>query len=207
MTSDRNPGNASATDASAGNGRLFAAAQDLARRRGWIGGLRRADQESSYSLRASYVLKDSAGQLIGRLPLPSVQRVAERRRRRLVAALQGMVAELGPAAEISAQRAWLRRQSPDIRAVAWAYCSGGRLPEGEPFRGRKRWIALLLLLAGILPGLLYLGFGIYRARLHRISVREVVTRWQRGGSRIPYQDMLAEVRDDQPPSTRASGIS
>jgi len=169
---------------------LYPAALDLARQKGLINSGRMADIQQCYRTSSSFVLKDSAGELIARIPASDVRRVAEQRRQTLHKILARMKADLGSSPGIDEQRRFLRRQSKTTRALVWAMCTGRHLPEGEPFSARKLLITLLLLLLGVLPGLIYGAIQLYKDQLYAKNTAWLVARWRRAGSQIPFDDLF-----------------
>ncbi|QEY31570.1 hypothetical protein EVJ50_04175 [Synechococcus sp. RSCCF101] len=174
--------------------RLFPAALDLARQKGLINSDRMPDAEHSYSTKSSFVLRDDDSEMIARVPLRAVRRLADQRQTLLVSILTEMEDNLGPSPSKDAQRSYLRKQSKEKRAVVWAISSGRRLPQGEPFTRRKLLITLLLLLLGVIPGLVYGVFQLYRANMYAQNFTGLVARWRRAGSPLPFEDLFALTR-------------
>ena len=136
---------------------LFAAAQDLARRRGDLRHGRLAAAKQSHRSGGAYVLSDAGGRIISRLPLQHV-RLELRKRYGVLRYLMQRLTNRGfrPVNLIEARRD-LCTQHGEVRALAWAVAAGRRLPEGRPLRRLDLLISLLLVLLGLIPGVALLS--------------------------------------------------
>ena len=155
---------------------LFAAAQDFARSRGLLHERRASPEQSRFS-RVSYVLNDSNGAVIARIPIAEVRALA-RARHALLMRLPGIkdVAEISRKRHTDRLRSF--RQQPDhVRALAWALSEGRRVPTGA-FSRRDLLLGLLLLLLGVIPGVIYLFWAWARHRQYLRDLESLMVRWR-----------------------------
>ena len=174
-------------------GDLFAAAQDLARRRGDLHHGRLASAEKSRRSSGTYVLRDAHGEIISRLSLQHV-RLELQRRYGVLRYLRRRLSNRGfrPVNLVEALRD-LRIQHGEVRALAWALASGRRLPEGRPLRRRDLVFTLLLALLGLIPGLLYLAVVLRRHNTFRHNLDQLHRRWLAAVRPEPNDTCLALI--------------
>lgn len=154
---------------------LFAAAQDVARQLGQLND-HLASQEHCRITSQSFVLNDSQGTFITRVPMAKVRQMAQSRHK-LLMRIQGSreVAQISRVRQID-RRTTFRKQPDHIRALAWALSDGRRIPQGA-FRPRDWWIGVGLLLVGVIPGVIYLMWARLRHRQYLADVQALVVRW------------------------------
>ena len=183
---------------------LFAAAQDLARRRGDLRHGRLAAAEPSRRSAGAYVLRDAAGQIISRLPLQHV-RLELQRRYGVLRYLRRRLSNRGfrPVNVVEARRD-LRTQHGEVRALAWALAAGRRLPEGRPLRRRDLLITLLLALLGLIPGLVYLVLVLRRNATFRHNLDQLHRRWLAAVRPEPDDACLQRIYQFQGPHLQGS---
>ncbi len=155
---------------------LFAAAQDVARRLGLLES-KSACQESCRCTKASYVLNDSNGVFIARLPMAKVRRTAQERHRQLLH-LKGIreVAQISQVRQID-RHTTFRSQPDEIRALAWALSDGRRIPSGA-FSKRDWVVGLVLLIPGIIPGMIYFAWASWRHQQYARDMKALMMRWR-----------------------------
>lgn len=171
---------------------LFAAAQDLARRRGVLG-RRMASLMHSRTSRAGYVLKDGRGSIIARLSMQEVRAIAQRRQRLLNSSpARSELAQIGSIRRID-QKMALRSQPDRVRAMAWAISTGRRVPSGA-FRRRDLLIGGPLLLLGLVPGIVYLVRARWRHLRYQVDRDALVQRWRALHKPDPSEEWFASFK-------------
>ncbi|MEB3263430.1 MAG: hypothetical protein VKJ66_03565 [Synechococcus sp.] len=188
-------------------GVLFAAAQDVARRRGKMDSRRPASVKHSRHTGVSYTLADSDGDVIARLPLWSVQRAARQRALLLSRLAEGR--KVWSTLSLGEQRVQFRTRPFEIRALAWALSNGRRVPQGR-FDRDKLLTSLLLLLLAVAAGLItgnlavflvlllpWLAFTVLVVKEHRAyrhNLTGLVARWKAAGKPDPGDSLFAELQ-------------
>lgn len=170
---------------------LFAAAQDYAARHGKIpGGVKASPQRSTLSA-MSYTLRTESGQLIARLPIERVRDELKQQRRKVFELLR-RASEGEPQTLPFTQPYLLRRQTQDVRALAWAISHGRPTPPLPPGR-RDQLIAAGLLLCCVLPGLIYIMTMMWRRQRYRQELTLLINRWRILGSPDPADSFFTLV--------------
>ncbi|MEA5475244.1 hypothetical protein VB716_13550 [Synechococcus sp. CCY9201] len=183
---------------------LFAAAQDVARRRGKVDPGRQASLERSRHTQIGYALSDADGELIARLPMWAVQRAVSQRARLLSKLAEGRTRWSGMA--LGDQKVQFLTKPFEIRALAWALSTGRRVPPGQFDRTTALYAVVLLLLAvlaGLIsPPLLLLGLPSFAAYLvvslrrhadYRKNIQALVIRWKAAGKQDPSDSLFSEL--------------
>jgi hypothetical protein len=88
-----------------------------------------------------------------------------------------------------------RNLSEEIRALGWAISNGRRFPTKDYHR-RDIWIGLLLLIPGIIPGVLYLGWIAQKQRRYKKRLKELVARWITNKRPNPAPNLFAHFHLD-----------
>jgi hypothetical protein len=166
---------------------LFAAAQDVARQQGLLGG-RLASLEHSEPRGKSYLLQDANSASIARLPLEEVRTMAATRHKLLMeSAGVKQVAEIHPVRRID-RRVAFRILPDDQRALAWALSEGRRVPMGRAFNRRDLLIGIALLPLCLVPGVVYLVAARRRHRRFRQDTEALMQRWRLAGRPDPSSE-------------------
>ena len=156
---------------------LFAAAQDVAREEGKLADGVYGSLEQSHISSTSFTLKSASGQMITRMSLAKARKVIGIRRQIARDMTRKAWLEITPYANDQSNKRNLRNLPEEIRAITWAISSGRRFP-AKGYHRRDIWIGLLLLIPGIIPGVLYLGWIAQKRRRYEKSLKELVTRWR-----------------------------
>lgn len=169
---------------------LFAAAQDVAREEGKLADGMYGSLEQSRISSTSFALMSSSGQMIARVSLAKAREVIGLRRQIARDMTRKAKLEITPYANDVANKRNYRNLPDEIRALAWAISSGRRFP-AKGYHRRDIWIGLLLLIPGIIPGVLYLGWVAQKRRLYEKSLKELITRWRTNGRQDPAENLFA----------------
>ena len=174
---------------------LFAAAQDVAREEGKLADGVYGSLEQSHISSTSFTLKSASGQMIARVSLAKAREVIGIRRQiaRDITRKAGL--EITPYANDQSNKRNLRNLPEEIRAITWAISSGRRFP-AKGYQRRDIWIGLLLLIPGIIPGVLYLGWIAQKRRRYEKRLKELVTRWRTNGRHEPAANLFAHFHLD-----------
>jgi len=174
---------------------LFAAAQDVAREEGKLADGVYGSLEQSHISSTSFTLKSASGQMIARVSLAKAREVIGIRRQiaRDITRKAGL--EITPYANDQSNKRNLRNLPEEIRAITWAISSGRRFP-AKGYQRRDIWIGLLLLIPGIIPGVLYLGWIAQKRRRYEQRLKELVTRWRTNGRQEPAANLFAHFHLD-----------
>ncbi|MFM7674259.1 MAG: hypothetical protein ACKO5F_01445 [Synechococcus sp.] len=188
-------------------GVLFAAAQDVARRRGKMDSRRPASVKKSRHSGVSYTLADSDGDVIARLPMWSVQLAA--RQRALLLSRLSKGRKVWSTLSLGEQRVEFRTRPFEIRALAWALSSGRRVPQGRLDRDKLLTSLLLLLLAVgawlmfqdlavflvlLLPSLAFVALTVNQQRSYLHNLKGLMARWKAAGKPDPGDSLFAELQ-------------
>ena len=169
---------------------LFAAAQDVARADGKLADGMHGSLEQSRISATSFTLTSASGQLIARVPLAKAREVIGMRRQIARDMTRKAKLEITPYANDLANKSNFRNLPEAIRALGWAISNGRRFPT-KGYHRHDIWIGLLLLIAGIIPGVLYLGWVAQKHRRYEKSLKELVTRWRTNGRQNPAPNLFA----------------
>jgi hypothetical protein len=174
---------------------LFAAAQDVAREEGKLADGMYGSLEHSRISSTSFTLMSASGQLIARVSLAKAREVIGIRRQIARDMTRKAGLEITPYANDQSNKRNLRNLPEEIRAITWAISSGRRFP-AKGYQERDIWIGLLLLIPGIIPGVLYLGWIARKRRRYEKSLKELVTRWHTYGRQEPAENLFAHFHLD-----------
>jgi len=174
---------------------LFAAAQDVAREEGKLADGMYGSLEHSRISSTSFTLMSASGQLIARVSLAKAREVIGMRRQIARDMTRKAKLEITPYANDQSNKRNFRNLPEEIRALAWAISSGRRFP-AKGYHRRDIWIGLLLLIPGIIPGVLYLGWIARKRRRYEKSLKELVTRWRTNGRKDPAANLFAHFHLD-----------
>ena len=174
---------------------LFAAAQDVAREEGKLADGMYGSLEQSRISSSSFTLMSSSGQMITRMSLAKAKKVIGIRRQIARDMTRKAWLEITPYANDQSNKRNLRNLPEEIRAITWAISSGRRFPP-KGYHRRDIWIGLLLLIPGIIPGVLYLGWIAQKRRRYEKSLKELVTRWRTNGLQNPAPNLFAHFHLD-----------
>jgi hypothetical protein len=174
---------------------LFAAAQDVAREEGKLADGMHGSLEQSHISSTSFTLKSASGQMIARVSLAKAREVIGIRRQIARDMTRKAGLEITPYANDQSNKRNLRNLPEEIRALAWSISSGRRFP-AKGYQRRDIWIGLLLLIPGIVPGVLYLGWIAQKRRRYEKSLKELVTRWHTNGRQEPAANLIAHFHLD-----------
>ena len=174
---------------------LFAAAQDVARADGKLADGMHGSLEQSRISATSYTLMSASGQLIARVSLAKARKVIGMRRQIARHMTRKAKLEITPFANDQSNKRNYRNLPEEIRALAWAISSGRRFP-AKGYHRRDIWIGLLLLIPGIIPGVLYLGWIAKKRRRYEKSLKELVARWRTYGRQNPAPNLFAHFHLD-----------
>ena len=174
---------------------LFAAAQDVAREEGKLADGVYGSLEQSRISSTSFTLKSASGQLIARVSLAKAREVIGIRRQIARDMTRKAGLEITPYVNDLSNKRNFRNLSEEIRALGWAISNGRRFPV-KGYHRRDIWIGLLLLIPGIIPGVLYLGWIALKHRRYKKSLKELVIRWQTNGRKEPAANLFAHFHLD-----------
>jgi len=163
---------------------LFGAAQDLARQQGKLSKRIQACPLHSGLERGLFKLRSTRNTLIVALPIQQVREMLYERRKLACQVIESAGIEINAANPPNLERQKVRVQPLDVRALAWAIGRGKRVP----YCPKRRWAALeavVLLLCGVVPGLIYLSWQANRRRRYRRELAELVKRWRAAGQPEP----------------------
>lgn len=163
---------------------LFGAAQDLARQQGKLSKRIQPCPLHSGLERGLFKLRSTRNTLIVALPIQQVRDMLYERRKLASQVIESAGIEINAANPPNLERRKVRVQTQDVRALAWAIGRGKRVP----YCPKRRWAALeavVLLLCGVVPGLLYLSWQANRRRRYRRELAELVKRWRAAGQPEP----------------------
>jgi hypothetical protein len=174
---------------------LFAAAQDVAREEGKLADGMYGSLEQSRISSSSFTLMSSSGQMIARVSLAKAREVIRMRRQiaRDMTCKAGL--DITPYANDLSNKRNFRNLPEEIQALAWAISNGRRFPT-KGYHRRDIWIGLLLLIPGIVPGVLYLGWIAQKRRRYQKRLKELVTRWHTYGRQNPAPNLFAHFHLD-----------
>ena len=174
---------------------LFAAAQDVAREEGKLADGMYGSLEQSRISSSSFTLMSASGKMIARVSLAKVREVIRMRRQIARDITRKAKLEITPYANDQSNKRNFRNLPEEIRALAWAISSGRRFP-AKGYHRRDIWIGLLLLIPGIIPGVLYLGWIAQKQRRYKKRLKELVARWQTNGRPNPAENLFAHFHLD-----------
>jgi len=174
---------------------LFAAAQDVAREEGKLADGIYGSLEQSRISSTSFTLRSASGQLIARVSLAKAREVIGIRRQIARDMTRKAGLEITPYVNDQSNKRNFRNLSEEIRALGWAISNGRRFPT-KGYHRRDIWIGLLLLIPGIIPGVLYLGWIAQKQRRYKKRLKELVTRWQTNGRQEPATNLFAHFHLD-----------
>ena len=172
------------TDRDEGLRLLFGAAQDLARQQRKLADGVRASLEASSIERGLFKLRNPRNQVIAAIPVQEVRDMLAYRRELARDVMRRAGVEINDTNPTSLERRKVRIQTVEVRALAWAISDGRRIP----YRRRRHsepLVALLLLLCGVVPGMVYLIWLQGRRRQYRQELDKLVKRWKRAGMPEP----------------------
>jgi hypothetical protein len=174
---------------------LFAAAQDVARADGKLAEGMYGSLEQSRISATSFTLVSASGQIIARVSLAKAREVIGMRRQIARDMTRKAGLEITPYANDLANKSNFRNLPEEIRALAWAISTGRRFP-AKGYQRRDIWIGLLLLIPGVIPGVLYLGWIAQKRRRYEKRLKELVTRWRTYGRQNPAPNLFAHFHLD-----------
>ena len=174
---------------------LFAAAQDVAREEGKLADGMYGSLEQSRISSSSFTLMSSSGQMIARVSLAKAREVIRMRRQIARDMTRKAGLDITPYANDLSNKRNFRNLPEEIRALAWAISNGRRFPT-KGYHRRDIWIGLLLLIPGIVPGVLYLGWIAQKRRRYQKRLKELVTRWHTYGRQNPAPNLFAHFHLD-----------
>jgi hypothetical protein len=163
---------------------LFGAAQDVARRMGYLNEGVQASEQNSCLERGRFKLRDKQDHLIIAIPVQQARDMLSYRRELAKEVLKRAGVAMKDGNPASLERGKIRLLSPELRALTWAISSGKRVP----YRKRRKLEPLLvvvLLLAGVVPGIVYLLWRWWRQTVFRRELEALVKRWQAAGKPEP----------------------
>ncbi|MFM2159358.1 MAG: hypothetical protein RLZZ124_1832 [Cyanobacteriota bacterium] len=163
---------------------LFGAAQDVARRMGYLNEGVQASEQNSCLERGRFKLRDKQDHLIIAIPVQQARDMLAFRRELAKEVLKRAGVAMKDGNPASLERGKIRLLSPELRALTWAISSGKRVP----YRKRRKLEPLLvvvLLLAGVVPGIVYLLWRWWRQTVFRRELEALVKRWQAAGKPEP----------------------
>ena len=159
---------------------LFGAAQDVARRERKLADGMQASLQHSQLERGLFKLRSRHNQLIAAIPVQQVRDMLAERRQLAREVMEAVGVQVNDANPAHLERKKVRVQTVEVRALAWAISKGRRVPACR----RQRWaplLAVVLLLCGVLPGLVYLAWLWQRRRRYRTELKALVKRWRQAG--------------------------
>jgi hypothetical protein len=174
---------------------LFAAAQDVARAEGKLADGMYGSLEQSRITSTSFTLMSADGQMIDRVSLAKAREVIGVRRRIARDMTRQAKLEITPYANDLSNKRNFRNLSEEVRALGWAISNGRRFPT-KGYQRRDIWIGLLLLIPGIIPGVLYLGWIALKRWRYEKSLKELVIRWHTNGRQEPAANLFAHFHLD-----------
>ena len=182
---------------------LTAVAVAVARRRGQLQDASRVEGIRSSSGGASYVLLDGRGVPLARLPSDAVQEQLQRRRARLTRLFQRLRRAADRRGSASANwRTELRSWSWEKRALVWALSAHQPVP--QPVFGLEQLLLLaVLLLLGVLPGVVYLGWLLLQRSRYDRELRALVNEWRSRGRPDPVERGLPYLLSGDPSVRRS----
>jgi hypothetical protein len=174
---------------------LFAAAQDVAREEGKLADGVYGSLEQSRISATSFTLVSASGQLIARVSLAKTREVMGMRRQIARDMTRKAGLEITPYANDQSNKRNFFTLPDEVRALAWAISNGRRFPV-KGYQRRDIWIGLLLLIPGIIPGVLYLGWIALKRWRYEKNLKELVARWVTNGRPNPAQNLFAHFHLD-----------
>ena len=174
---------------------LFAAAQDVAREEGKLADGVYGSLEQSRISATSFTLVSASGQLIARVSLAKTREVMGMRRQIARDMTRKAGLEITPYANDQSNKRNFFTLPDEVRALAWAISNGRRFPV-KGYQRRDIWIGLLLLIPGIIPGVLYLGWIALKRWRYEKNLKELVARWVTKGRPNPAQNLFAHFHLD-----------
>lgn len=181
---------------------LIAAAVAVARRRGQLRDATRVAAIRPSGSGASYVLLDGRGVALARLPRDAVRHQQQRQRARLTRLFLKLRRAAGKQRSASATwRTELRSWSWEKRALVWALSAHQPVP--QPVFGPEELLLLaVLLLLGVVPGLVYLGWLLLQRRRYGRELAALVDEWRSHGRPDPVERSLAHLLSGDPSEPR-----
>ncbi|CAK6692298.1 hypothetical protein BBFGKLBO_01207 [Synechococcus sp. CBW1107] len=168
---------------------LQAAALGLALRSGMIQSIAEVSAHLSHASSSSYALMAADGRLLVRFPLARVKQWAKRRERVLARLERRQRLARLP---VDNRRADFRSQPDRTRALAWSISTGQPIPPGR-FGPTQALVALLLLLLGLVPGVIYLAWAWPRQAAYQQALRQVERRWLAAGMPDPQDSAFQRL--------------
>lgn len=174
---------------------LFAAAQDVAREEGKLAdGIFAALSESRISP-TSFTLISAQGETIARVSLNKAREVIRLRREIAREITRQAKLEITPYANDLTNRRNFRNLPEATRALAWAISNGKRFPT-KGYTRRDIWIGIGLLLLGIVPGVVYLGWIARKRKRYQENLNGLILRWRSTGRQDPAPNLFAHFHLD-----------
>jgi hypothetical protein len=168
---------------------LHAAALGLALHSGLIRSVAEVSAHLSHASSSSYALIAEDGRLLVRFPLARVKQWAKRRERVLARLERRQRLARRP---VYNRRADFRSQPDRVRALAWSISTGQPIPPGR-FGPTQVLLALLLLLLGLVPGVIYLVWAWPRHLAYQQSLRKVERLWLAAGTPDPVDSAFQRL--------------
>lgn len=162
---------------------LRAAAIDLAVRRGGLQAPPASCGFRASSSGLSYVLVDTQGNPLARLPKAAVVSQVEKRRARLDHLIHRVSHQRIPTTH---GRSAMRLRSWEERGLAWALSTHRPVPE-PVFGSLQLVITALLLLLGIVPGLIYLAVLLQQRFRWQRAMENLLLQWTSLGRPDPVE--------------------
>ena len=174
---------------------LFAAAQDVAREEGKLADGIYGSLEQSHISSTSFTLRSASGQMIARVSLAKARKLIGIRRQIARDMTRKVGLEITPYANDQSNKRNFRNLPDEVRALGWAISDGRRFPV-KGYQKRDIWIGLLLLIPGIIPGVIYLGWIAQKHRRYKKRLKELVARWVTNGRPNPALNLFAHFHLD-----------
>ena len=172
------------TDREEGLRLLFGAALDLARQQGKLTDGMKASLEQCSLDRGLFKLRGPRNQLIAALPVQEVRDMLAYRRQLAREVMGRAGVRINDSNPALLERPKVRKQTVEVRALAWAISDGRRIPYRRR-RHEEPLIAAVLLVCGVLPGVVYLIWLSGRRRQYRQELSKLVQRWRKAGMPEP----------------------
>jgi hypothetical protein len=139
---------------------------------------------------------------LARLPRDAVQEQLQRRRSRLTRLFLKLRRAAGKRRSASANwRTELRGWSWERRALVWALSAHQPVP--QPVFGLEQLVLLaVLLLLGVVPGLVYLGWLLLQRHRYDRELAALVNEWRSQGRPDPLERGLAFLLSGEPSDRR-----
>lgn len=178
------------TDREEGLKLLYGAALDVARQNHQIPDGVTPSFEHSALERGRYKLRTVEEKTFAAITLHDARQMLAYRRelaRRVLDKVKVSVNSDNPG---SYEKRQIRIQKPDVRAIAWAISTGRRVPM-PPQRKLEPLVSVLLLLACLVPGVLYIVSGMRQRKTYREDLEGLVHRWRMAGKPDPADSFFS----------------